>query len=399
MRQLQFPLGVNYWPAGKAMYWWQDFEAAEVEQDFCRLADAGFQVVRVFLAWEDFQPTPHKISTRCLNHLVAVAEVAANCKILIQPTFFCGHMSGVNWMPEWMLGGPAQGRFPVMSSGKLSHLEIRNYYSDREIIKAQKLQCREVAQALKGHPALWGYDLGNESSNCVIPPNRQAARDWLAAVVGELKGVHDVPVTIGLHAEDLEEDRKLGPADAALYCDFLCMHGYPFYLDWVDHPLDVNVLPFLGLITNWLGGKRVLFQEFGVSDQILQQEFPGEIEEGGALYYRKALHLLREAGMWGALAWCYSDYQPHLFGKPPLKENPHERYFGLFKADGSHKKAVSVFQEFAKEMKDSADCDVCCDACAAGEVSWLKGEDPQRFYDNPLSELIRLYNEWLVVGC
>ncbi|MEG3069375.1 MAG: hypothetical protein RQM95_14700 [Syntrophaceticus schinkii] len=73
----------------------------------------------------------------------------------------------------------------------------------------------------------------------------------------------------------------------------------------------------MGLITHWLGGKRVLFQEFGVSDQILQQEFPGEIEEGGALYYRKALHLLRSAGMWGAFAWCYSDYQPHLFGKPP----------------------------------------------------------------------------------
>lgn len=236
------------------MYWWQDFDAAEVEQDFSRLADARFQVVRVFLTWEDFQPAPSRVSTGCLNHLVAVADVAANCKIMIQPTFFCGHMSGVNWMPEWMLGGPARGRFPVISGGRLRHAEIRNFYSEREIIKAQQLQCREVAQALQGHPALWAFDLGNESSNCVIPPDRQAARDWLAAVVGELKGVSGLPVTIGLHAEDLEEDRKLGPADAALYCDFLCMHGYPFYLDWVDNPLDAEVLPFLGLITHWLGG-------------------------------------------------------------------------------------------------------------------------------------------------
>jgi endo-1,4-beta-mannosidase len=82
------------------MYWWQDFDAAEVEQDFSRLADARFQVVRVFLTWEDFQPAPSRVSTGCLNHLVAVADVAANCKIMIQPTFFCGHMSGVNWIPE-----------------------------------------------------------------------------------------------------------------------------------------------------------------------------------------------------------------------------------------------------------------------------------------------------------
>ncbi|MGB4504735.1 MAG: beta-galactosidase [Syntrophaceticus sp.] len=388
MRQLQFPLGVNYWPAGKAMYWWQHFEAAEVEDDFCKLADAGFQVVRIFLTWEDFQPTPSRVSTRCLNNLVAAADLADGCKIMIQPTFFCGHMSGVNWMPDWMLDGPAQGRFPVMSGGSLSHRQIRNFYSDQETIKAQKLLCREVAEALRGHPALWAYDLGNESSNCVVPQDRQAARDWLAAMVGELKMVSDTPVTIGLHAEDLEEDRKLGPADAAAFCDFLCMHGYPFYLDWVEHPLDVDVLPFLGLITGWLGGKRVLFQEFGVSDQILQQECSGDLEEAGAFYYQRALHLLEAAGMWGAFAWCYSDYQEHLFEKPPFKENPHERYFGLYKADGSPKKAVGVFRDFAEEIKDTADSN---GVCAAGALSWLQGEDPERFYENPLIELKRLY--------
>jgi len=412
---LQFPLGVNYWPAGKAMYWWRDFEAAQVGEDFCRLAEAGFQVARIFLTWEDFQPAPGTVSGSCLHRLAAVADLAAGCKMMIQPTFFCGHMSGVNWMPEWALGGSAKkGRFPVMSGGCLSRRLIRNFYSDQEMLKAQKLQCREVARALRGHPALWAYDLGNESSNCVIPRDRRAARDWLAAMVGELKGVSDLPVTIGLHAEDLEEDRKLGPAEAALFCDFLCMHGYPFYLDWADHPLDAHVLPFLGLLTRWLGGKRVLFQEFGVSDQVLRQEYPGETEEAGAAYYRRALHLLKEAGMWGAFAWCYSDYEEHLFEKPPLKENPHERYFGLFKADGSPKKAAGVFQEFAKKIRDAAVGDkhsrsagalsamrrelplaYAADGAGGGEgLSWLKGEDPERFYENPLFHLKRLYRSY-----
>lgn len=393
MKQLKFPLGVNYWPAAKAMYWWQNFDKAEVEQDFRRLAAAGFQVVRIFLIWEDFQPVPDKVSSRSLDCLVAVADLAAGCGIKIQPTFFCGHMSGVNWMPGWMLAGHDRGRFPVMSQGQLRYLGIRNFYSHQEIIEAQKLQCREVAQALRGHQTLWAYDLGNESSNCVVPKDSQAARDWLAAMVGELKRVSDVPVTIGLHAEDLEDDRRLGPAEAAQYCDFLCMHGYPFYLDWVNHPLEVEVLPFLGLITGWLGGKRVLFQEFGVSDRILERECSGDIEAAGAFYYERALHLLQRAGMWGAFAWCYSDYQPHLFDKPPLKENPHERSFGLFKSDGSPKKAVGVFQEFARGVKEAADT-----GDAAWDLSWLKGEDQDRFYHNPRLEIERLYRkykEWL----
>ncbi|HAF16734.1 MAG TPA: hypothetical protein DCG84_00140, partial [Peptococcaceae bacterium] len=79
MKQLKFPLGVNYWPAAKAMYWWQNFDAAEVEQDFRRLAAAGFQVVRIFLIWEDFQPVPDKVSSRSLDCLVAVADLAAGC--------------------------------------------------------------------------------------------------------------------------------------------------------------------------------------------------------------------------------------------------------------------------------------------------------------------------------
>ena len=41
-----FVLGVNYWPRRKAMYWWSDFDAGEVRDEFeviqayvCRLVD------------------------------------------------------------------------------------------------------------------------------------------------------------------------------------------------------------------------------------------------------------------------------------------------------------------------------------------------------------------------
>ena len=44
----------------------------------------------------------------------------------------------------------------------------------------------------------------------------------------------EVAVTIGLHMEDLEEDRRLGPGEAADACDLLSMHGYPIYATWAE---------------------------------------------------------------------------------------------------------------------------------------------------------------------
>ena len=56
-----FVLGVNYWPRHKAMYWWSQFDAAEVDDDFALLQDLGLNVARIFLLWDDFQPTPESV--------------------------------------------------------------------------------------------------------------------------------------------------------------------------------------------------------------------------------------------------------------------------------------------------------------------------------------------------
>ena len=53
-----FTLGVNYWPRRKAMYWWSDFDAGEVREEFAIIKEIGLNVVRMFLLWDDFQPDP-----------------------------------------------------------------------------------------------------------------------------------------------------------------------------------------------------------------------------------------------------------------------------------------------------------------------------------------------------
>ena len=164
-------------------------------------------------------------------------------------------------------------------------------------------------------------------------------------------------VTIGIHMEDLEEDRRLGPHEAAEACDFLTMHGYPIYARWARGATDEALVPFLARVTRWLGGGAdVLFSEFGLPTFLDGEPGVDDAPSGSSLlieeaeaaeYVRRVLPGLREAGATGAMLWCYSDYHPGTFGHPPLDEAVHERSFGLWRADGSPKPAVDVVRSFA----------------------------------------------------
>ena len=112
----RFRVGVNYWPARTAMGWWSRFDQGEVAIDFARIAAARFDCVRVFLTWEDFQPSPSRVDRRMLRRLVEVADLAGELGLALIPTLFTGHMSGVNWIPGWALGGSdGDRRFRVVS--------------------------------------------------------------------------------------------------------------------------------------------------------------------------------------------------------------------------------------------------------------------------------------------
>ena len=102
-RAMGFRLGINYWPARTAMRWWTDFDSAELSSDLARISDSGFDSIRIFLTWEDFQPAPHTVSTRMLDRLILVTDLAAQASLAVMPTLFTGHMSGVNWIPYWWL--------------------------------------------------------------------------------------------------------------------------------------------------------------------------------------------------------------------------------------------------------------------------------------------------------
>ena len=393
--QTTFRLGINYWPARTAMRWWTAFDPAEVAEDFERIAANHFDSVRLFLRWEDFQPDPDRVDPVMLGRLVTVADLAGLAGLQIMPTLFTGHMSGVNWIPAWALGGlERDDRFRVVSGEMVVTAGLRNWYADAAVAEAQARLAGEAVAALAGHESLWAWDLGNENSNCVVPSDRAHARRWLQQMTSAIRAADgSALITVGLHMEDLQEDRKLGPREAADVCDFLTMHGYPIYASWAESGTDAHLVPFLARITRWLGGGLgVLFSEFGLptfrrGDPSVEparslSASPLLEERDAARYTGEVLASLVHAGCMGAMLWCYSDYSIEAWADPPLDRSVHERYFGLWRADGSAKPALSAIATTAGVHRVDAPDDAWIDI------------DQDHYWEQPGVELPRLYRRY-----
>jgi len=362
-----FILGVNYWPRHKAMYWWRQFEMREVQDDFALIASMGLQVVRLFLLWDDFQPAPDKMDQTCLRNFGKVCDIANDHGLKLDVTFFTGHMSGPNWAPRWLLGGPRPGRRQgkprqVVSDGRPTRKGYRNFYHDPVALAAEKLQLEIVVGAHKDHPAIWIWNLGNEPDLFDWPHSPEAGRHWVREMVAHIRD-HDAyhPITCGLHVASLSEHNKLRIDHVYGETDIAVMHAYPMYHPLARQPLDPDFAPFTCALTATLCGKPVLLEEFGgctspagqPSQTWKWRAYGGSrtqfmaSEEDLAEYLLQCLPRLVEIGVQGALIWCFADYIPELWDRPPCDQFRHERFFGLIRTDGSLKPHAQVLKEFA----------------------------------------------------
>jgi endo-1,4-beta-mannosidase len=362
-----FILGVNYWPRRKAMYWWRQFETGEVRDDFALIASLGLKVVRLFLLWDDFQPTPDAVDRNCLRNFGKVCDAAMDQGLKLDVTFFTGHMSGPNWAPRWLLGGPRPGRKQgrprqVISDGRPTRRGYRNFYHDHVALEAEKLQLETVIHAYREHPAIWIWNLGNEPDLFDWPYSPEAGRHWVMEMVAHIRDLDtDHPVTCGLHIASFMEHNNLRIDHVYGETDIAVMHAYPMYHPLARQPLDPDFAPFTCALTATLCGKPVLLEEFGgctsppgQPSQTLKWRAYGRSrtqfmasEEDLAEYLRQCLPRLVEIGVQGALIWCFADYIPELWDRPPCDQYRHERFFGLVRMDGSLKPHARVLKEFA----------------------------------------------------
>ncbi|HKU81979.1 MAG TPA: hypothetical protein VJP76_07400 [Candidatus Tumulicola sp.] len=390
----RFLLGINYWPRRSAMYAWERFDLGEVREDAARIAGLGFDVVRFFLSWNAFAPEPERVDRTALRHLERMAEAFGEAGLQLMPTLFCGHMSGVNWLPPWSLDpGTPHGRFRTIAGGAESPYGIGDFYADPLLLRAQVALAREAAVALRGHPALLAWDIGNEFSNLREPKSPHDAADWSLRLSETLRDASGAGVTGGMHAEDLERDRHLRPSSIARPWAFASMHGYSVYSTFSRGRLDVEVVPFLAQLQASCSAKPVLFTELGnptcppgTVSPYDREPLPGApappppharnaaafaclSEEEMAGYARATIDRLHARGALGAFWWCWADYDPALATLPPFDRAPHELTFGIVRADGSLKPVARTLAQIAGERRET----VAPPSPIAGEAAYYTG--------------------------
>jgi len=396
-----FILGVNYWPRKKAMYWWSDFDAGEVREEFAIIHELGLSLVRIFLLWDDFQPTPNEVSLSSLKNLATVCDIAADLQLKLEVTFFTGHMSGPNWAPRWMLQGPKPENVrQVVSAGKIVESGYINPYSDALALEAEKLQLRTIVKMFKDHPGMGYWNLGNEPDIFAWPDSDVMGEKWAAEMVGiihEIDASH--PVTCGLHIASLLFNNGLRIDQIFAKTDFAVMHAYPMYLLGLARgPLDMDFVPFTCALTAALSGKPVLMEEFGgctapPGKESFEWEWVGygkpnnqfmASEDALAEYFAGVLPKLVEVGATGAVTWCFADYHKSLWDRPPCSESWHERFFGIIRPDGTLKPHAKVLRDFAATYPK----------VKPAERRISLPYPPADFYNNTWDYLLDLYAQW-----
>lgn len=401
----KFLLGINYWPRMKAQYWWKAFDAAGVAEDFAQIRDLGLDVVRFFMLWEDFQVGPDRMNAETLVNLDQVFAIAQEHGLRLQPAFFTGHMSGYNWAPAWALldeeDPDAHLKFPMVANGQVTRKKIRDMYQDPWLLRAQIFNVRQVVPRYAGHPALYGWDLGNEPDVFIRPRSREAGWLWNTLICSEIKRLDPLhPVSTGIHIWSLDQG-TLRPDDMTEATDFGIMHAYSIYCDAARFPMDPDVVPFCNALTQHLGGKPVLFQEFGTctagagaaarTERITlehrqwDQYFASEDE--AETYFGAVLERLWRVGSLGAFAWCWADYHESLWDRPPCDKLIHERFFGLVRSDGSYKPHAKVLQAFASEQRN---------VNPQPQRFEFGGIAPDPYFQDPAASFKRLYQGFSV---
>lgn len=351
------------------MYWWSDFDAVEVADEFDVIASLGMDVVRIFLLWDDWQKTPETVSPARIRDLGRVCDIAAQRGLGLDVTFFTGHMSGPNWVPGWLLDAKlARHASPyvrqVVSGGEVTDSAYRNMFHDPMATEASRLLLQTVVGEFRDHEGIWMWNLGNEPDLFAVPETAQAGTAWVTEMSDLVRSIDPShPVTTGLHTASLLTDNGLRVDQVFAAGDIAVMHGYPMYIPWARDDLDPDFVPFLCALTSALSGKPCLAEEWGgctapTGAESVTWEWASygndrsqfmAGEERFAEYVRATLPRLVDVGATGAMLWCFADYATDLWDRPPCEETgaKHERHFGLVRPDGTLKPHADVIKEFS----------------------------------------------------
>jgi endo-1,4-beta-mannosidase len=324
------PIGAHWVPARAALQWPYQWDEADIEADFAKMQDLGFNTIRFDLFWAWFEPRPGDYNPEAFRQIDFFVGLAHRYGIYLHPTLFIGGEVGeAFWDVPWR-----HGRHP---------------HADAELLRLQTDHAAEFARRYRGEPAILAWDLTDEPPYWIVAGQTTDAMaiNWTRLVAGAIRRYDPGhPLCVGTSVEDLSHG-PFRPDNLADEVDFFSVHPYAIYtLNLFPDPMLSERGTYCGAFQTALSGgagRPVMVHEYGASSA---QYNPERI----AAFDRVTMYSSLAAGASGFLAWCYTDAAPETFRRVPYLRAPHETQFGLTTWDRQDRPAGRELRAFGRVL-------------------------------------------------
>jgi endo-1,4-beta-mannosidase len=335
--------GANYVPRKRWWYCWQDWDQQAVAEDLSAVADLGLDHVRIQCLWPIFQPGISSVSDSALENLQRLLDAADKAGLDVEVTVLNGWMSGLQYMPAWV----APLKVP-------SREHSGNVFSDREVIDAEKLLFRRLADTVGRHKRFLGFDIGNELGvlqGLSNPVTTEQADAWATEILRYCEAI--APGEFHVNGADDSHwfaDFGFSRENLANTGEATVVHCYVFFTGALDHyrysePGSLRLAEYMVELAyayqNDLG-RRVWVEEVGVSPEWMPESYLPEFME------RTIRNVADTGESWGITWWSSHDIDPSIKGFASL-----EYTLGLLDVHNRPKPLGRKLAALAKELRQT----------------------------------------------
>ncbi|MFF5964346.1 beta-galactosidase trimerization domain-containing protein [Streptomyces collinus] len=315
-----FAAGFNYHPSQAGCAYWRAWDPRTLDADFRRMAELGFNTVRFFVFWADFEPAEGVYEAEKTGRLRELVRIAERHGLYCLPSLLTIWMNGQRFEPPWRRG--------------------RDLWHDESMVERQRAFVEHIAGVLRDAPNILAYDLGDEvihvdsEASAALSPDE--VRRWWALLAGAIRAADPAALVLQANEATAVTGGHAFRPEHAGPLDLVGLHGFPvwtpFHIEAVDSVKASSFVPYL--VRRGRADAAVLVDELGSY---------GCDEATAARYLRATAHSAFAAGAAGTTVWCWQDFTTE---DKPYALRPNERFVGLVAADGRLKPAMDAYREF-----------------------------------------------------
>jgi hypothetical protein len=325
-----FPIGAHWVPAKAAMQWPVQWDPVDIEADFAKMHELGYNMTRLDMMWAWFEPRPGDYNAEAFKQLDYIISLAKKYQIYLHPSLFIGGEVGEAY---W----------------DVAYRHGRNPQSDPEMMRLETNHAAEFARRYANESAIMAWDLTDEPPFWIVASQTTDAMaiNWTRLITGAIRKYDTLhPIVAGTSQEDLDHG-PFRPDNIRQEVDFFSVHPFTIYNPILYPDAMISQRQTYGaafqVALSGGAGAPVMIHEMGASSA---QYSPERI----ATYDRLQMYSGLGAGSIGFDLWCYTDASPDQYRKAPYLRTPQETGWGMTTWDRQDRPLAVEFSKFSKVL-------------------------------------------------